>query len=370
VLETTEAPLIEATPREAAPPEPPLAAPQGVASAEIEMVSPGTTPADRAPTGGTPTSGVAPSDPTPEPTPAPRVEPPPGARPPLLVWLAGLAFLVLAGSQAALWVRVLFPPPGSGSLEQRVRAFDARLTELEQRPTPQAPDLGALTARVAALEQRPSAGGAVTPSKPTDLAPLEARIATLELRSSVAASGADSLAARMSADEKMLAALAQSDPAQLAQRAKRIARIQAAAMALALGQPLGVLPDAPQALTRYATDAPPTEAGLRLAFPAAARAALAADHAVAPDTSFGARVWATVQELITVRRGDHVVVGDAAAEILARARTSLDAGDLAGAAAIIGTLDRPTALALAGWLDQVNGLLAARAALAALAAQT
>jgi hypothetical protein len=56
--------------------------------------------------------------------------------------------------------------------------------------------------------------------------------------------------------------------------------------------------------------------------------------------------------------------------VLAHARTVLDAGDLAGAVASVGSLSGPAAQALAAWLDQARGLLAARAALADLAAQT
>jgi hypothetical protein len=133
--------------------------------------------------------------------------------------------------------------------------------------------------------------------------------------------------------------------------------------------PLGEIPGAPAALTRYAAAPPPTEAALRLAFPAAAEAALAADHPAA-SKPFGARIWAEVQDLITIRQGEHVLVGDPAAGVLAHAQTALDAGDLAGAAASVAGLSGPAAQAMAPWLGQVGGLLAARAALADLAAQT
>ena len=182
----------------------------------------------------------------------------------------------------------------------------------------------------------------------------------------------DSLAPRLTADEARLATLEKTAgaDAQLADRAARIARVQAAFIALSVGQPLGDLPGAPPALARYATTAPPTEAALRLAFPAAAQAALAADQPAPAGEPFLRRVWAEAQDLVTIRQGEHVLLGDPAAGVLAHAQTALDAGDLAGAVAAVATLTGPAAQALAPWLDQARGLLAARAALAALAAQT
>ena len=304
----------------------------------------------------------------------PRPGPPP--RPPrnLLAWLTAAALLVLAGAQVALWVDVLALPTGSGALDARVQAIDARVTRLEQRPGP--PDIAPLQARVAALEQRPATGvgstAAVAPSP--DLGPLEARIAALEQRAPVttAPNSNDSLTQRLAADEGRLATLekAARDPAQLADRTNRIGRIQAAFIALSIGQPLGALPGAPPALARYASAAPPTEAALRLAFPAVVRAALAAGHKPSADAPFLTRVWAEAQDVITIRQGDHVVIGDPAAGVLAHAQTALDAGDLAAAAAAVASLSGPAAQALAPWLDQAHGLLAARAALADLASQT
>jgi hypothetical protein len=368
--------------------------------------------------------------------------------------------LVLAGTQAALWYRVLRPPAGSQALDPRVPAVEARLARLEQRPVPQVPDLGPLTARVAALEQKTpdqkpvdQKTGAEMPDQrlpaiearlahleqsaapsPTDLSPLQARVAALEQRPSPLAAGqsglpaaaappsdagppasassapasspsdaasapkvpdlgpleariaalehkpptgappsADtSLALRLTAAEAQLATLEKAAPVsgQSADRTNRIARVQAAFIALSVGQPLGDLPGAPPALTRYATAAPPTEAALRLAFPAASLAALAADHPAPSDKPVLDRIWAEAQTLVTIRQGEHVLLGDPAAGVLAHAQTALDAGDLAGAAASVATLSGAPAKVLAPWLDQARGLLAARAALAALAAQT
>jgi hypothetical protein len=275
-----------------------------------------------------------------------------------LAWLAAVAIVVLAVGQFVLWY--LVTPAGSAPLAQQVQAIEARVAALERRaaaaaqpgpaaaarPTAAAPDLGPLEARIAALEQRPPPAPAPNPDV--------------------------SLAPRLTADEARLATLEKGAgvPAALADRANRIARVQAAFIALSAGRPLGDLPGAPPALARYAAAAPPTEAALRLGFPAAARAALAADRPASAGKPFLERIWADAQDLVTIRQGEHVLVGDPAAGVLAHAQTALDAGDLTGAAASVGSLGGPAAQALAAWLDQARGLLAARAALADLAAQT
>lgn len=133
---------------------------------------------------------------------------------------------------------------------------------------------------------------------------------------------------------------------------------------------MGDIPGAPPALTRYAAAKPPTEAELRLAFPAVERAALAASRPDIQGKPFLDRAWARAQTLVTVRQGDDVVVGDAASGILARAHTALEAGDLAGAVAILSDLKGVAAQPVASWLDDAKGLLAARAALADMAEQS
>ncbi len=306
---------------------------------------------------------------TPGARPAQRPEPAPPPRHGW-AWLAVAAIVVLAVSQAALWVRVLAPPSASGPLDQRVEAIEARVAALERRPVPTAGGQPA-PAPVAAAHPVPALGS--TGAAP-DLGPLEARIAALEQRPAPAPAPnpSDSFAPRLTADETRLATLEKTAevPAALADRTNRIARIQAAFIALSAGRPLGDLPGAPPALARYAAAAPPTEAALRLSFPAAAQAALAADHPAAGEKPFLQRIWAEAQDLVTIRQGEHVLVGDPAAGLLAHAQTALDAGDLAGAVAAVATLSGPAAQLLAPWLDRARGLLAARAALADLAAQT
>jgi hypothetical protein len=268
----------------------------------------------------------------PEPTLAP-----PARRGRVLPWLCAGGFVVLAGAVAWLWLNpVPASPPAAAS-------------------PPTSTDLAPLQARLDALESRLARLEAThaAAATPTDLAPIEARIAALENRP---------------------AAMAQPDPAlvgqvaALAAREERSIRIQAAQAALEAGHKLGKLPDAPAALERFADTDPPTEAALRLAFPSAARAALAASRPVDADRPIVSRIWARAQELVTIRQGERVILGDPAAGTIAVARRALDAGDLAGAVSVLGGLQGPAATAMAGWLGNARALLEARAALAALAA--
>jgi hypothetical protein len=324
-----------------------------------------------------------------------------------VLYLAG--FVVLAAAIIWLWQNppVAPPPPPPGpspevaQLRDQLTAVESRLTRLEQRPAPAAPpppDLAPLTARVAALEAR-------KPPPPVDLAPIEASIADLEKkppgdpslgprvealsgRVDALATKADALTTRedalsgrveatdgalgkrLDAVEARLAPLEKNagQITTLADRSARIARIQAAQAALDSGIKLGDLPGAPPALAHYAGAPPPTEASLRLSFPAAAQAALAASKPNVDDKPFLDRAWAKAQDLVTLRQGDHVIVGDPAAGVLARARADLDAGDLAGAVSALGALTGPGAAAMADWKAQAQGLLDARRALADMAA--
>jgi hypothetical protein len=140
-------------------------------------------------------------------------------------------------------------------------------------------------------------------------------------------------------------------------------------MALDAGQPLGTIANAPPALSIFATTPPPTEAALRLGFPAAARAAEAAS--VAGDTKGGAwaHALARLENFVTVSAGSHVLIGAPAAAVIGQARTLLEAGDLAGAVAQLNTLSTTTQQAMGGWLDQARALVAARAALVTVARQ-
>jgi hypothetical protein len=157
--------------------------------------------------------------------------------------------------------------------------------------------------------------------------------------------------------------------ASLASSAERLARLQAASVALSIGKPVGDVPNAPPSLARFAQKAPPTEASLILAFPDAAAAALKASQ---PDTAgegFFRRIWIRAQSAVTVRDGTHVLIGDPAAGVIAAARERLAAGDLDGAVSVLGALSGPAADAMDPWRSQAASLVDARAALASMMAR-
>lgn len=307
-----------------------------------------------------------------EPAPPPPPPAAPQRRRDVVPWLYGFGFVVLAAVMVFLWQNPSSPPGGADAdavqaLTRQVQALEARVARLEQRPAPTAGgDTAALSARIDALEKRPP----VQAADPQVAARMDALAGRLDALASRTQSGDADLTHRIEADASRLAALEKSasQASGLADRAARLARVQSAETALAAGQPLGEVPGAPSAVARFATAKPPTEASLRLAYPAAERAAMAASR---PDTDgkpFLDRVLARAQDLVTIRQGDHVIVGDEAAGVLARARTSLTAGDLPGAVAAVAALKGPAADAMADWLAQAQALLAARAALADMAA--
>jgi hypothetical protein len=225
------------------------------------------------------------------------------------------------------------PPPSVDPA--RVAALETRLKGLEQR-------LGALENRPAPVAPAPAP------------APVVDNSAALAAQAAVAA-----LEQRVKDDEAR----------QTAQAAKNAEaqRLQIAALALDAGEPLGDLAGAPPALARFAHAKPPTEAELRLSFPAAADAAIAASRPSTDGKSLGERILMHASSLVTVRQGATVVVGTPASTVTGAAQARLDAGDLAGAVAALGGLDSGAAQAIAGWRSDAQALLDARAALAQMA---
>ena len=309
---------------------------------------------------------------------------------PAPVWpIAGvIGFLLLAGAIVYVWENPRVPSEAAA-----LRTLDTRLAAVESRP---APDLGGVETRLANLEK--STAQLADAASKTALTQLAGRIDMLSGRVdqmaarlqagdpalrqhldalstrmdgvATQAQAAAAAAGRIDALETRVAALEKATggmPA-LASRAALLARMQAASAALDAGEPLGRLPGAPPALARYETARPPTLAALKLAFPAAARAAEEASLPPPAQANLGTRMWDRVQGLLVVRQGDHVLVGNPAAGILARAHRDLDAGDLAGAVAAVKTLTGSAAAAMAPWLADAENLLAARQAMAALAA--
>ena len=341
--------------------------------------------------------------------------PPPGA--PLPRWIVAVQavnFLILVGVILLVWHTSLrTQTQGLDQLRQQVAQLDQRLAARGPAPAGSMAGrtaLAELQRRVTALEARPTDAAALDrlgaevralqaarTAPPADAAALTALRAGLEatrkdvaaLTARVAAQAAAAAAGqrdlghrldtlhqaagtttvlllhRLTADEARMEALTAriAGLRAAAGQTARLARVAAVRAALDAGRPLGTLPDAPPALARYAGTPPPTEAALRLAFPAASHAALAASR---PDTAalpLLGRLWARAQSLVTLRQGDKVILGDPAAGILAAAQARLDAGDLGGAVTALARLDGPAAKAMAPWRSQAADLLAARAAL-------
>lgn len=353
----------------------------------------------------------------------PAPTPPPRHWGSLLPFLYLLGFLPLAAGLLWLWqrppaapLRPAADPAELTQLRAQVQGLEQGLQRLAQRPDAQPPDLGPLNNRIAALEQRPGLPGDLATrndlagmashadiaglASQADLAGLSSRLDALAGRQDQLASREqgleatlgnriDELSGKLAALEKQMTAAAalagQVDQdakrldvvesqagqvAALADKSGRIARIQAAEAALNSGQPLGDLPDAPAPLVRFLHDPPPTEAELRLTFPAVADAAAAASRPSTNGLPFFDRVWMRAQDLVNLRDGDRVILGDPASGVIARARHALDAGDLAGAVGALAALSGPSAEEVAPWRARAQSLLDARAALAALAAHS
>ena len=300
-----------------------------------------------------------------------------------LAMFCGLGFLVLAGGGFYLWQRLdelarAGDPVRVTVLESQMRLLTQRLAKLEQVPVPvpapmpapmpasaapvaiPAPtDLGPVEQRLAALEKRPA------PPPATDLGPVDQRLAALERRPLPApASDIGPIAGRLETLEKKLAQ-GETDAGKSVARAGQVARLQVAGSALELGQPLGEIAGAPAALSRFALAAPPTEASLRLAFPAAAVGAAVASQPGTEGKPLGERMWTRISRLVTVRAGDRVLVGAPASVVLADVQRRLDAGDFGGGVKALDGLDPAAAAVMAGWRGQAQALLDARAALAA-----
>lgn len=345
-----------------------------------------------------------------------------------ILYLVG--FLVLAGTVFFLWRHpppARLSPQEAGrvdTLQSQLASVREDLTRLQEQKPPPAPagaDLATLQQeqsklqeQVNALQNRPAtAPAALQPleqqvqalaAKQTDLQPLAQRVQALEQRPQVDPAALDKQFAQLSAQLKQvgdqvqqLASRSQDATGKLgqsldqlqrrvdgleqqqkqtvdqvnatAQKAQLATRLQGAAAALAAGQKLGDIPGAPPALARFANEAPPTEASLRSSFDRyAAAAEKASQPAIMDNQGFGSRLWTRAQQLLTIRQGDRVLLGDPIAGVMAQARDKLDNGDLAGAVEALKGLAGPAAAAMKPWLDNAHALLDARAAIASMAA--
>jgi hypothetical protein len=314
----------------------------------------------------------------------------------VLPWLCAIGFVVLAAAIVYLWQYPGTPADTTAGAidrrmaelrvaEQKLDAIEDRLARLEQQPRPpSAADLGKITAQLDALEARVSDQTRLS----SRLDVLSGRIESLsginqsgidgvkqqtqsgiEVVKKQTQSGIDDLKQEVENNTSRLSAIekAAGGVDAVAKRLDRIARIQAASLALGNGQPLGDLPDAPPALARFATAAPPTIAHLRLTFPKLEQAALEVSQPRTTDGPFIDRVWERAQGLVTVRRGDEVVIGDESALRLTHASTALEAGDLVAAVHETSQLDPKALHALSDWLAEAKALIDARAALTDMA---
>ena len=290
-------------------------------------------------------SESAPSEPAPsEPTPAParavgrRTD---RERRSGRVWpvvLGAIGFIILAGGEGYLF-----------RLQRRMPDYATPVAVLQAQVT---------ALRQFAMRTQPA------PDSVTVQADLAQKFADLNAQ-------VTALVAQSAADHAALQQLASAgiDLGKITARMTLLARLESARMALDAGQPLGVIPNAPAALARYADTPPPTQAALLLGFPTAARAADIASVEKRTGVSYWSKVRARAESLITVTEGDRVIIGPPAAGITAQARRLLEAGDLAGAVAELGKLSPATQAAMGDWLPRARDLLAARAALLAMAEQ-
>ncbi|MBW4024476.1 MAG: hypothetical protein HIU92_15345 [Proteobacteria bacterium] len=241
------------------------------------------------------------------------------------------------------------------ALHEQVAALSGRLDQIQSAETaqakqtqalPSAADVTSLTSRVQAVAQQQSEE---TASVRQDLNGVQQQLTKLSDQSQTLSKNATALS-------------------QLTSKADRLSQILRAQAALRAGMPLGTIDNAPQALTRFANSAPPTEAALRVSFPEAAKAAEKAGEPTPDQGTFWHRVWLRMQGLVTVRQGDRVILGDPTGAILAHAQRLLDAGDLSGSLDALGKLTGPAAVAMAPWEARAKALLDAQQALAKMAA--
>lgn len=269
------------------------------------------------------------------PAPAPV---PPAVKPRRSLWPVAFAlgFLLLAGGEGYLWYSA-----------QAHRADATALAVLRA----QMDDMHAAQASVAPA-----------PDSVTVQADLAQKYAALAAQLSA-------VQAQAASDHGTLSVLQANsvDLGKLTQRMTLLNALSTARLALDAGQPLGAIPNAPQALAQFSTVAPPTEAQLRESFARAARAAEEASLSGTGKIGFWAGVKLRLEGILTISDGAHVLFGPPAAAALNAAQAALNDGDLAGAVAALQDLPAAAKGAMAGWLGQAQALLAARAALVAMA---
>lgn len=310
--------------------------------------------------------------------------------------------MILAVLVRDAWLPLVGAPAG-GVAPERVAAVESRVATLESAPLPGLPEaagqrLDALTARLEDLEGRLAALGAADDKLRRDLAAAAARLeasdtlsaaeekALAALRDEVAGldqalgaldarlGGLEGKIASLSAERTQAAETAAGDlAALLAVMQLRDALAGSAPFATELRTLQGLanvrddLASAAGALaplTPFAKTGVPGLVALRAAFPAVARAVVAAEQAGVGD-DWLAGVRRRLSSLITVRPLG-AVAGESASALVARAEALLVADDLAGAVAELGKLSGPPAAAAEDWLAQARARVAAQSALVQL----
>jgi len=249
----------------------------------------------------------------------------------------------------------------AGGIEQSLGGFAGRIAANETGLAARTQAIETQAARLGSLEQQIGARfaglDAALAQRAEAIAAQQARLAAIEQQT----------AARLAALEATTQRLAAVEA-----RAARLAALEALRAAFEAGRPLGPalarIPDAPAELTRFAAVPVPTDAALRLTFEDAARAARAASEPARDGQGVVDNALARLSGLVTIRRGEEVLFGDAAAAEIERARRALEAGDLDGCLRHLARLSAPAREAIGGWLAQAEALRAGRAALRQLAA--
>ncbi|EHL99289.1 hypothetical protein HMPREF9946_03287 [Acetobacteraceae bacterium AT-5844] len=251
-----------------------------------------------------------------------------------------------------------------GALADQQRRADAQIAESERALAQR------ITGAEAQLAQRVAAAEAALAPKLSALeGTVQQRLAAAE---QAARQQADTLQqqfnARFTALEQREARIVAAE-----QRLNRLVASTAISTALEAGKPLGAalagLPGTPPpALERYSTAAPPTMASLRLSFEEAARAARAAAEPATEGQGVLEAAATRLSNLVTIRRGETVVWGDAVSGELEGARQALNAGDIAAAVQKVEGLPESVRAPMAGWIAQAKGLMEARGALGELMA--
>lgn len=298
----------------------------------------------------------APTPVMPDAAPYPVATPDRARRSPMLV-VGVIGFLILALGEAWLFARTTRHAGQAAqvaSLGQQVDQLSSQMATLEDR----------LTTLANRPMPKPAPVAAPPPPPPVPAIPagLDRKIAAM--RASLAALSATTLADHATVTQ--LQDKAAGLP-KLVAHAQNLAAIAQASVALQNGAPLGHIPNAPAALTRYETNPPPTLAALKASYPGYARKAEAAGGSVAPGGNFWRTIKGRVEGLVTIRHNADVLVGSRASGILGAAQTALDQDNLPAAIDDLKRLPAASRTAMAPWTAKATHLLAARAALATLA---